>query len=89
MSVTAWHAICDVGRAMDIRFDIETEGPVVVLSISGRLVDSVTKQLTDICEPIEGDVVLDLSNLQFVDDAAARVIRTLTMLFSVITVLLL
>jgi anti-anti-sigma regulatory factor len=76
--VTAWHVTCHVGRAMDIRIDIETEGPVVILSISGRLVDSVTNQLTDICEPIEGDLVLDLSNLQFADDAAARVIRALT-----------
>ena len=62
---------------MDIRFDIETEGQVVVLRISGRLVRSAIRQLTEICEPIEGDMVLDLSDLKFADDASVGVIRTL------------
>jgi anti-anti-sigma regulatory factor len=62
---------------MDIRFDIETEEQVVVLRISGRLVSSAIRQLTDICEPIEGGMVLDLSNLKFADDASVGAIRTL------------
>ncbi len=62
---------------MNIRIDTETEGPVVVLRISGRLVKPVIKQLTDVCEPLENNFVLDLSNMTLADDAGAEVIRKL------------
>ena len=62
---------------MDIRIDIETNGPVEVVQVSGRLVESFILQLTDSCEPMEGNFVLDLSNLVFADDAGIDVIRSL------------
>ena len=62
---------------MDIRIDIETKGPINAVRISGRLVMSSMEQLTAICEPMEGNFVLDLSELVFVDNAGADVIRGL------------
>ena len=62
---------------MEIRIDIETEGPDVVLRVSGRLTGDAITQLTDACEPMETHYVLDLSKLKFADDAGAEVIRVL------------
>jgi len=62
---------------MDIRIDIETRGAVDIVHVSGRLVMSTIKQLTDVCEPMEGNFVLDLSQLMFVDNEAVEVIRSL------------
>ena len=62
---------------MDIRIDIESEGPEVVLHVAGRLTGHAIAQLSDVCEPIDGNYVLDLSKLMFADDAGAEAIRTL------------
>jgi len=62
---------------MEIRIDIETEGPDVVLHVAGRLTGPAIKQLEEACEPLESHYVLDLSKLMFADDAGAEVIRTL------------
>ena len=62
---------------MDIRIDIESEGPDVVLHVAGRLTGSAITQLANVCEPMEGHYVLDLSKLKFADDAGAEAIRTL------------
>ena len=62
---------------MEIRIDIETEGPDVVLYVAGRLAGPAITQLEDICEPIDGNYVLDLSKLMFADDAGAEAIRAL------------
>ena len=62
---------------MDIRIDIESEGPEVVLHVAGRLTGSAITQLSDVCESMEGHYVLDLSKLMFADDAGAEAIRTL------------
>jgi len=62
---------------MDIRIDIETNGHLEVVQVSGRLVEPFIQQLTDVCEPMEGTFVLDLSNLVYADDAGIDVIRSL------------
>ena len=62
---------------MEIRIDIESEGPDVVLHIAGRLTGPAITQLSDVCEPMESHYVLDLSKLMFADDAGAEAIRTL------------
>jgi len=62
---------------MNLRIDMDTEGAAVVLHVAGRLAGDAITQLTDVCEPIEGHYVLDLSKLMFADDAGAEVIRTL------------
>ena len=62
---------------MEIRIDIESEGPDVVLHVAGRLTGPAIKQLTDVCDPMEDHYVLDLSKLKFTDDAGAEAIRTL------------
>jgi anti-anti-sigma regulatory factor len=62
---------------MEIRIDIESEGPDVVLHVAGRLTGPAIAQLVDVCEPVEGHIVLDLSKLKFTDDAGADAIRML------------
>ena len=62
---------------MEIRIDIESEGPDVVLHVAGRLTGPAITQLSDVCGPIVGNYVLDLSKLMFADDAGADAIRTL------------
>ena len=62
---------------MNFRIDMDTESAGVVLHVAGRLVGDAITQLTDVCEPIEGPYVLDLSKLMFADDEGAEVIRTL------------
>ena len=62
---------------MDIRIDIETRGLVEVVLVSGRLVVPFVHQLRDVCEPMEGNFVLDLSELIFADDAGIDVIRSM------------
>ena len=62
---------------MEMRIDIESEGPDVVFHVAGRLAGPAITQLEDVCEPMEGHCVLDLSNLMFADDAGAEAIRML------------
>lgn len=62
---------------MDIRIDIASKGPVDVVRVSGRLDMFSIQQLTDVCEPMEGNFTLDLSELIFADDSGIDVIRNL------------
>ena len=62
---------------MEIRIDIESEGPDVVLRVAGRLTGPAIAQLSEASEPMEGRFVLDLSKLKFADDAGAEAIRSL------------
>jgi hypothetical protein len=62
---------------MAIRIDIETKEPADVIHVSGRLVISSIEQLTAVCEPMETNFVLELSELMFADNAAVEVIRSL------------
>ena len=62
---------------MEIRIDIESEGPEVVVQVAGRLTGPAIAQLSEACEPLEGHYVLELSRLKFADDVGAEVIRTL------------
>ena len=62
---------------MEIRVDIESEGPDVVFHVAGRLTGPAITQLSEACEPMKGRFVLDLSKLKFADDAGAEAIRTL------------
>ncbi len=62
---------------MEIRIDIESEGPEPVLHVSGRLTGPAITQLSDACEPIEGRFVLELSKLKFADDDGVEAIRAL------------
>ena len=62
---------------MTIRIDTESEGAVVTLHVAGVLAGSAIKQLTDVCEPIEGHFALDLSTMKLADDAGIRLLRSL------------
>ncbi len=65
---------------MAVRIDIESvdsAGDAVVVRVAGRLTGTAVKELTDVCEPIKDNFVLDLSKLMFADDAGVEVIRTL------------
>jgi anti-anti-sigma regulatory factor len=62
---------------MEIRIDIESEGPDVVVHVAGRLADDAISQLTDVCESVDNHYVLDLSKLMFADDAGTEAIQKL------------
>ena len=71
------HKLQNYLLVMDIRIDIETKGHIEVVQVSGRLVEPFIQQLTDVCESVERNFVLDLSNLVYADDAGIDVIRSL------------
>ena len=60
---------------MVIRIDIDSEGPVVVLHVAGRLTGPAIKEFKDVCEQMERNFVMDLSKLKFADDAGEAAIR--------------
>jgi len=62
---------------MEIRIDIESEGPDVIFHVAGRLAGPAIAQLADACESMEGHYVLDLSKLMFANEAGVEVIQTL------------
>jgi len=62
---------------MEIRIDITSEGPETVVYIVGRLSGVAVTQLRNVCDPIEGAFILDLSNLLFADDAGIDVLHTI------------
>jgi hypothetical protein len=62
---------------MTIRIDVESGKAVVILHVSGVLAGSAIKQLTDVCQPIEGRFELDLSKTKLADDAGIRLLRSL------------
>ncbi len=70
-----WHVICLLLVVVAIRIDIESEGPVVVLRVAGRLTGPAIKELKEVCERTDANFVIDLSKLKFADDAGAEVIR--------------
>ena len=60
---------------MEIRIDIESEGPEVILHVAGRLTGPAIKQLEDVCEPMKAHCVLDLSKLMFTQHSNALCAR--------------
>ena len=64
-------------RIMELRIDIESEGPVTVVHMTGRLSKNTVPQLKEACHQIEDAVVLELSNLRSVDAAGSNIIRAL------------
>ena len=62
---------------MEIRIDIESEGPVTVVHITGRLSRATVPRLRKTCDEIKGVFELELSNLRSVDAAGIDIIRTL------------
>ena len=49
----------------------------MILRVAGVLAGFAIKQLTDVCEPIEGHYALDLSKLKLADDAGIQLLRSL------------
>ena len=62
---------------MTIRIDMESEGAVVTLYVAGVLAGAAIKQLADVCKPIKGHIVLDLSKLKLADDAGVKFLQSL------------
>jgi len=62
---------------MTIRIDMESDGAVMILHIAGVLAGSAIKQLTDVCGPIEGQFVLEVSKLKLADDAGVEILQSL------------
>ena len=60
---------------VEIRIDITSEGPEQVVRVAGRLTGSAVEQLREVCAPIGGALVLDLSSLTFADDAGIEAVR--------------
>lgn len=64
-------------RSVAVRIDIASEGPQTVVFIAGRLTGQAIVELREVCDPIEGAFVLDLSDLLAADDAGIKAMRTL------------
>lgn len=62
---------------MDIRIDYISNDSEPVFSIAGRLAGNAVAQLKKACDPIEEQVVMDLTNLLFADDRGIDAIRSL------------
>jgi anti-anti-sigma regulatory factor len=62
---------------MSIRINIEPEASVTVLQVAGQLDGTTAGQLTETIESIEGNIVMDLSELTFADEAGVDAIRSL------------
>jgi len=60
-----------------VRIETSTEGSTTIINVDGRLTQLAVEQLRKTCGPIKGAVVLDLSNLQFADDAGIDAIRAM------------
>lgn len=66
-----WH------RSVAVRIEITSEGPQTVVFIAGRLAGQAIVELREVCDPIAGAFVLDLSDLLAADDAGIKAMRTL------------
>ena len=75
--LAAWHVNCPVLKVMSFRIDIESEEADIILHVAGRLAGAAIEQLSDLCDPMDGRFVLELSKLKFADDAGVELIRTL------------
>jgi hypothetical protein len=64
-------------RNMDIRIDTNTDGQRTVVLIAGRLEGPAVGQVRQVCGQIEGEMLLDLSNILSVDPSAIDLIREL------------
>ena len=62
---------------MEIRLDLMTEGQKTIVSVAGRLSGVAVAQLKNVCDPIEGALVLELLNLLSADAEGIDFIRTL------------
>ena len=62
---------------MVIRIDFNSNGSETVVRIAGRLVSTAVTQLKKGCESIEVPLVIDLSNLLFIDDKGIKAIRAI------------
>jgi anti-anti-sigma regulatory factor len=62
---------------MAFRIDIKNEESEVVVCLAGRLSGDAATQLRNVCEPIEGVFVLNLSHLLYADDAGIEVLRAI------------
>jgi hypothetical protein len=63
---------------MDIRIDYISDGPETIICIAGRLSGTAAvAQLKKACDPIEGPLVIDLSDVLFADDEGINAIRTI------------
>ena len=62
---------------MDIRIDFNSNGSETVVRIAGRLASTAVAELKKACEPIEGSLMIDISNLLFTDDEGIKAIRAM------------
>jgi hypothetical protein len=62
---------------MDIRIDTSTDGQRTVVLIAGRLEGRAVEQVREVCDQIDGEMLLDLSNILSADPSAVNLIREL------------
>ena len=60
-----------------IRITTTLQGRGTTVKVDGRLVSGDTEELIGACRGSAGDLVVDLSDLRFADDAGVRVLRDL------------
>jgi hypothetical protein len=65
------------GYNMDIRIDTNRDGQRTVIIIAGRLEGPAVEKVREVCGQIEGETLLDLSNILSADPIAIDLIREL------------
>jgi anti-anti-sigma regulatory factor len=60
-----------------VRITKTLKDSIVTIKVDGRLVSGGTEALVAACEDHRGPMVVDLSDLQFADDASVGVLRKL------------
>jgi hypothetical protein len=75
LSLSAHSLLWD--RSVAVRIDITSEGPQTVVFIAGHLTVEAIVPLREVCDPIEGAFVLDLSSVLAADAAGINAMRTL------------
>ena len=62
---------------MTVRIDVLLENSKTIVSVAGRLADREVRGLIEACRSIEGEFVLDLTNLRSAEAEGTKLIREL------------
>jgi len=62
---------------VEFRIDTSTDGSRTIVRVSGRMVGTTVEQVREICDRVEGEAVLELTNLVSADDDGIDLIRAL------------
>ena len=62
---------------VEFRIDTSPDGNQTIIRVSGRMSGTTVDQVREVCDRIEGEAVLELTNLVSADDDGIDLIRAL------------